>query len=927
MKHFFVCRCVATKLILIASMLVSAKLTLPEALAGQRYFAHDAVEDNHGVIAPWYGGLNGQLDYRARIAAETLKRYPWTVSPVNGYAAPDYVMNGHWAIDANGTISSAEQQNWHNGDLGQRSAYSLLAWVNYYRYTGDPAAIAHISLIADLLIGHCQTDDSHPWPHFLISVPTHGVPYGKCDPHGMIQLDIVAQVGLGLTQAYQMIGEPRWLVAAKHWADLLAEKRNRDQRFPPWNRYANPEDVTWTDVQTGGVGLLLEFFDDLIRIGYTGKDNAIVDARDAGRAYLRDVILPRWTVADTFAHHYWDWAHLTQGIVTTEVVSRYLMDHPKEFPNWQNDVRNILTMFIHHACAQTKAGGDVFSGAWSYPESATCCGRSLSYSPIHASYAMVKYGVMADSEWAREMARRQYILNTYDVHDTGVVEDHIEGGQVVAGGWFKIVGPMTLKTALEAVAWMPEVFGANRENHIVRSTAVVRQPSYGKGRITYSTFDAPENTVDVLRLAFRPKLITADGRPLKLNVALDANGYATKTLPNGDCIVYIRHDGAKAITVEGDDPQKMVDDDKLVFTGSWKQQKGEAHYDGSLHATDQADAAVSFTFTGNQVRLIGAVGDDCGQADVFVDGVKQLCGLDCWNPSAMQQQMLWYKNGLSSGQHTLKVVAAGKKNPRAKGANVYVDAVQFSAATGNAGFGEGGGPTEAQRWIFGYPERTDYIDSQGNSWRPATEVVIRMDAPSPNIVKTIPQEARHADTIIYNHVIPKAVRLPCRPGIPNAVDSWYQEPRRLAVAGTNDPTLYCYGMHGKDFTAYATVGPGKYHVRLKFMESRKEPPRDRAMHVFINGRQVVSRLDIAATAEGKPGDIEPPARHDLLPGAHKAVDLVFNNIVPKNGVIAVRLQGVNGRDAIVSAMEVAPGPGGDGMKPIAAPIPSSKPDQ
>ncbi|MDB6124766.1 MAG: Di-glucose binding within endoplasmic reticulum, partial [Pedosphaera sp.] len=45
-----------------------------------RYYGHDAVWDKYGVIAPWYHGLNGQCDYRIRIAAETLKRYPWTTT-------------------------------------------------------------------------------------------------------------------------------------------------------------------------------------------------------------------------------------------------------------------------------------------------------------------------------------------------------------------------------------------------------------------------------------------------------------------------------------------------------------------------------------------------------------------------------------------------------------------------------------------------------------------------------------------------------------------------------------------------------------------------------------------------------------------------------------------------------------------------------
>jgi hypothetical protein len=59
------------------------------ASAKKHYYAHDAVVDAHGVIAPWYAGLNGQCDFRARVAAETLKRYPWTTTNTAVAAYPD----------------------------------------------------------------------------------------------------------------------------------------------------------------------------------------------------------------------------------------------------------------------------------------------------------------------------------------------------------------------------------------------------------------------------------------------------------------------------------------------------------------------------------------------------------------------------------------------------------------------------------------------------------------------------------------------------------------------------------------------------------------------------------------------------------------------------------------------------------------------
>jgi hypothetical protein len=81
------------------------------------------------------------------------------------------------------------------------------------------------------------------------------------------------------------------------------------------------------------------------------------------------------------------------------------------------------------------------------------------------------------------------------------------------------------------MAWLPEIFGANRENHIMRSSSVVFQVEYRKGSIRYRTFDAPANTVDVLRLAFKPAAVKADSAPLTERPDLNANGFRVQGLP------------------------------------------------------------------------------------------------------------------------------------------------------------------------------------------------------------------------------------------------------------------------------------------------------------------------------------------------------------------------------------------------------------
>ncbi len=474
-------------------------------------------------------------------------------------------------------------------------------------------------------------------------------------------------------------------------------------------------------------------------------------ARDAGRRYLAETLLPKWTVDDTWGRNYWDWNDPVQAENVTEWVASYMMDNPEVFPNWRTDVRNILSLFLNRTSVSPASVGGVYSGAWAYPESSSCCGRSLWYGPMELAGTWAKYAALTGSEWARETARRQILLATYDAHETGVVEDNIDGGAIVAGAWFKIAHPMALKHTLAAMAWLPDLLGPNRENHIMRTSAVVRKVAYEKGRIAYSIFDAHAPCVDVLRLAFVPKQVAADGKPLAPQQEPKGNGYQVRPLPGGDCLVTIRHDGCREVTVEGDEPQR--------------------------------------------------------------------------------------------------------------------------APEGDSGFGEGGGPKEAQRVVFGYAGRTDLVDSAGNAWRPATEWTILL--------------GNGADAVAR---------------------AWWTTPRAETIANTKDPELYRYGAHGRDFTAWFTVGPGTYHACIKLAETREAEPRLRVMTVEINGQPVARHLDIAATAGG----------------LRKAADLVFDNIEPRNGCIAIRFRNRFGGEAIVQAIEVGPGAGGEGAKPICLPPPDAE---
>lgn len=838
--------------------LAAAAVLCSAATTQLHYFAHGAEADSHGVIAPWYRGLNGQFDFRVRIAAETLKRYPWVGRDRSITPGPEYIFNGKWDLDYEGTIRPLEQTPWNNGDLGQRNSFVLSGLIDYYRYSGDAAVFTPITIAANHLIDHCQTPQTHGWPRMLISVPNIGKNYGECQvgegdtlrpAHGKIQLDIVAQFGYELLRAYQLLGSQKWFDAAKHWGDLLAENRRTGPGAAPWGRYANnASGKGMNGVQTGGVSIILIFLDELIRLGYTGPNQSIVAARDAGRAYLRDTLLPNWTVYDTWGRNFWDWEAPVQDRHVTERTSVYMMDHKDQFPNWKTDVRNILTLFINHSTASPDSRGDVYHGAWAYPESSSCCGRSLWYVTNAIASVFARYGTEAGDEWAREIARRSQILGTYDIFPDGRSFDLIDGGAFVSKNWFKNAQPKALKDTLRTIEWAPEVAGPARENHLVRSTAIVKRIYYEAGTVSWETFDAQPGATAILRLAFAPASVLADGKPLKAG-----GGYTSRALPNGDYIVTIHHDGATKLAVSGPDPQKTAGLKNLQFNGDWKTS-------AAARVGSTAGASVTVPFHGNQVRLVGSVANSGGLADIFLDDVKQLVPLDCYSPVAAERQVLYYRNGLTNGPHTLKIVARGARNPISSGDDIFLQDVQFSAADGTAGFGEGGGPTAAQRLVFGYTGRKDLPDSQGHTWRPGMEFTARTGWRTDVVAKT-----------------------------------WWTMRQSVFISHTPDEELYRYGVHWDEFTVNLTTAPGTYHVRLLFAENEYETAGERPMDISINGKTVASAFDIVKAA-GAP---------------RKAIDLVFNNLQPENGTIAITFKGleVNGqrRHATVQAIEVGPG--------------------
>jgi hypothetical protein len=165
-----------------------------------------------------------------------------------------------------------------------------------------------------------------------------------------------------------------------------------------------------------------------------------------------------------------------------------------------------------------------------------CCDSHTSrLAAVEALY----YARTGDADY-REAAFRSYNWVTYF---QGLPNTHAPWGE--NQWWFTDEfsdGPRRLMDAFWAVPeWAPA-----DESHLVGSSSVVTKISYGKGSVTYSTFD-PESS-DVLRLNFVPDSVTANGRALRRLQVLDEPGFV---FDESTRVLRIRHDGARDIDIQG----------------------------------------------------------------------------------------------------------------------------------------------------------------------------------------------------------------------------------------------------------------------------------------------------------------------------------------------------------------------------------------
>jgi hypothetical protein len=127
---------------------------------------------------------------------------------------------------------------------------------------------------------------------------------------------------------------------------------------------------------------------------------------------------------------------------------------------------------------------------------------------------------------------------------------------------------------------------------------------------------------------------------------------------------------------------KVVDDAPgggLTFSGPWRHETGlQPVYAGTISSCSQKGATVEVAFDGKRVLLFSKLGADCGKALVSIDDGNPVV-VDTYSADDIWGVCIFRKELGAAGPHRLRVTVSGERQPRAKGALVYVDGIRVES--------------------------------------------------------------------------------------------------------------------------------------------------------------------------------------------------------------------------------------------------------
>jgi hypothetical protein len=480
----------------------AAMLGAAPAMLGERLIYHEIKTDESGKIVPWSGPPSQAYDHVVRLVWSF-----WNGMEKCENGVPYYMQHMIW------------YPNRHSNGLGgDQIPMALSSWNLLYGYLGDEAIRKNMIFMADYWLDHGLSKPTDAWANTVFPYDTlrHSGVYdgdmvaGK----GVLQPDKAASFASELVTLYKMTGNRRYLDAAIRMADMLVKHvRPGDTDRSPW-----PYRVIAATGETAQARMTIEYFEapnpgevDMKRnhtiaasytTNYTGALR-LFDALSALKAgdvagYARTKgILTAWLKAYPFRSQKWGpffedvpTAMWSETEINADTMAHYLLENAQFDPRAVEMARRAMDW--SDAMFANQQWKDL--GVFPTNEQTTYKQPGNSHSSRHSSVELL-YGEKTGDHSRDEAAIRRLNWATYMVDEKGrnmypaVTRANASRAGAGAGHWLTDGYGDYVRHYLRAMGSLPSLAPEN-QNHLLRTSSVIRSITYSAGTIRYEKFDA-----------------------------------------------------------------------------------------------------------------------------------------------------------------------------------------------------------------------------------------------------------------------------------------------------------------------------------------------------------------------------------------------------------------------------------------------------
>lgn len=111
----------------------------------------------------------------------------------------------------------------------------------------------------------------------------------------------------------------------------------------------------------------------------------------------------------------------------------------------------------------------------------------------------------------------------------------------------------------------------------------------------------------------------------------------------------------------------------ITYSSGWRDIFDGRAFEGSVTAAKSPQASASYTWTGTDVRVLAARDKGLGKLLVTVDGSTTF--VDLYSSVSRPQQLVFIRENMAPGSHTVVLAPAGVRNPASSGIWIAVDAI------------------------------------------------------------------------------------------------------------------------------------------------------------------------------------------------------------------------------------------------------------